>query len=195
MSTAFAVIALVLGIARLGAFVALHLVRSDYHPVRHAVSDYAVGPTRTLSTVGTGLFAAMWAALAGTVATGFPDWPDRVGVTICLAVLAAIFVALPFLPTDLEGEPATAIGRLHLLAAIAWFALSYACMGNFVRLLPAPFTSVLTVLMWIALFALVVLVAALVIRPLRRRAFGLSERAFIVAVNLFYVVVAIAIAV
>ena len=45
--TVFAVIALVLGVARLAIFIALHFVRSDYNPVRHAVSDYAVGPTRT----------------------------------------------------------------------------------------------------------------------------------------------------
>lgn len=44
MTTALAAVALVLGIARLAMFIALHLVPSDYNIVQHAVSDYAVGP-------------------------------------------------------------------------------------------------------------------------------------------------------
>lgn len=140
--------------------------------------------------------AGMWAALAGAVITGFPPSSD-LAVIICLVALAVIFVALPFLPTDLEGERATRIGRVHLLAAIAWFALSYACMGNVIRLLqplvPAALHATLVVMSWVALIGLIALVVALVLRPLRRIAFGISERVFLVAVNLFYLTTAIGI--
>ena len=53
MTTLFATIALVLGLARLVMFIALHRVESDYNVVEHAVSDYAVGRTRALSSVMT----------------------------------------------------------------------------------------------------------------------------------------------
>ena len=126
MTAVFAVVALVLGLARLAMFIGLHVHASDYDPVRHAVSNYAVGRTRPLSSAMTWATGGMWLALAVAVGLGFPQWSDRTGVIACLAVLALLFAALPFLPTDLEGERPTLVGRLHLLAAIAWFALSYA---------------------------------------------------------------------
>ncbi|SEF12318.1 Protein of unknown function [Arthrobacter alpinus] len=196
MITGLAITALVLGVARLVVFVALHLVRSDYNIVEHAVSDYAVGRTRTLSSVMTWITAAFWGVLALATLVAFPDWKDLTGVVACLLALAAIFIVLPFLPTDVEGTHATTIGRLHMLAAIAWFALSYACMGNFGRLFqdasPQPWGTTLVALSWIALVSLIVLVAALVIRQARRYVFGIAERIFILSVTLFYITVAIA---
>jgi hypothetical protein len=87
------------------------------------------------------------------------------------------------------------IGRLHMLAAIAWFAISYSCMGDFVRLADAGVGGVLavslSVLSGVALVGLIALVASLVLPGLRSRTFGISERVFIVAVNLFYLLAAI----
>lgn len=193
MMTVLAVVALVLGLARMVMFVALHLVRSDYNIVEHAVSDYAVGRTRTLSTVMTWTTAVFWAVLALVTLLGFSDWKDVGGVVTCLLALAVIFIVLPFLPTDVEGTQATMIGRLHMLAAIGWFALSYACMGNFVRLFqeeaPNPWGFMLVILSRVALVSLVALVVVLVVRPARRYAFGLAERVFILSVTLFYITV------
>ncbi|WGW12180.1 DUF998 domain-containing protein [Saxibacter everestensis] len=195
MTTIFATVAVSLGLARFALFLALHVVRNDYNIVEHAVSDYAVGRTRALSSIMSWVTAVFWVALAVLVVSAFPDWKDLAGVTICLIALAAIFFVLPFLPTDLEGAASTTVGRLHLLAAIAWFALSYACMGNFARLLqpiaPAPLGSTLLITSWVALISLVALVAALAIRPARRYAFGISERIFLLSVNVFYVTAAL----
>lgn len=122
MLTALAVLALVPGIARLALFVALHLVPSDY----------AVGTTRRLGTAMTWCSAAFWAVMAGAVVL----LPTReTAAVVYLLILAVVFVALPFLHTDLEGEPATLVGRLNLVAAATWFTLSYSCMGNIVRML------------------------------------------------------------
>ncbi|MCW4456789.1 DUF998 domain-containing protein [Microbacterium sp. MPKO10] len=194
MTAVLASATIALGIARLAMFIALHLVPNEYSPIRHAVSDYAVGRTRALSSVMTWTTGAMWLALAGTLLTGLPTWSDLTGVTVCILALAVIFIVLPFLPTDLEGQKTTTIGRLHLLAAIAWFALSYACMGNLTRLLtplaPAALGATLSVVSTITLVALIALVAALVIQPLRQHVFGLSERVFILGVTIFYVAAA-----
>ena len=187
-ATALAGLTLVLGVARLAMFIALHLVPSDYNIVQHAVSDYAVGPTRRLATAITWTSAVFWATLAGAIALG-PSTPEK-GVTLWLAVLAVIFTVLPFLPTDVEGQPTTLIGRLHLVAAIAWFAIAYSCMGNIVRMLtpiaPRGLVSSLGATRWVTAAALIALVTALVIRRLKPFAFGISERIFLLAVYVFY---------
>lgn len=197
MITVLAAAALVLGVARLALFVALHVARSDYNIVEHAVSDYAVGRTRTLSRVMTWITAVLWLALAALAWAAFPQWNDLAVVVSCLIALAVLFAVLPFLPTDIEGTETTTVGRLHMLAAIAWFALSYSCMGNFTRLLesaiPALLAHVLLALSWVALASLVALVAALVIKPARRYAFGIAERIFILSITLFYTVLPIAV--
>ena len=188
MTTALAAVALVLGVARLAMFIALHLIPSDYNIVQHAVSDYAVGPTRRLATAITWTSAVFWAVLAGAVVLG-PPTPEK-GVALWLTILAVIFAALPFLPTDVEGQPTTLIGRLHLVAAIAWFAIAYSCMGNIVRLLtplaPQGLVSFLGATRWVTAAALIALVTALVVRRLRPYAFGISERIFLLAVYVFY---------
>ena len=129
-----------------------------------------------------------WATLAGAIALG-PSTPEK-GVTLWLAVLAVIFTVLPFLPTDVEGQPTTLIGRLHLVAAIAWFAIAYSCMGNIVRMLtpiaPRGLVSSLGATRWVTAAALIALVTALVIRRLKPFAFGISERIFLLAVHVFY---------
>ena len=187
-ATALAGLTLVLGVARLAMFIALHLVPSDYNIVQHAVSDYAVGPTRRLATAIPWTSAVFWATLAGAIALG-PSTPEK-GVTLWLAVLAVIFTVLPFLPTDVEGQPTTLIGRLHLVAAIAWFAIAYSCMGNIVRMLtpiaPRGLVSSLGATRWVTAAALIALVTALVIRRLKPFAFGISERIFLLAVHVFY---------
>ena len=187
-ATALAGLTLVLGVARLAMFIALHLVPSDYNIVQHAVSDYAVGPTRRLATAITWTSAVFWATLAGAIALG-PSTPEK-GVTLWLAVLAVIFTVLPFLPTDVEGQPTTLIGRLHLVAAIAWFAIAYSCMGTIVRMLtpiaPRGLVSSLGATRWVTAAALIALVTALVIRRLKPFAFGISERIFLLAVHVFY---------
>lgn len=195
MTAVFAVTAAVLFIARLGIFIALHIMPSDYSIVRHAFSDYAVGRTRPLTSAMTWVTAAGWATLAVAVIT-MDDWPGKPAVYWQLIALALVFLVLPFLPTDLEGGPATTVGRLHLLAAIIWFALSYSLTGNFAQLLatPAALGIVLGALHWIALVSLVVLVVSLVLPGLRKRSFGISERVFILAITLFYGIAALGIA-
>jgi hypothetical protein len=183
----FALAALIFFVARFGVLVALHLVPNPYHPITDAVSNYAVGSTKRLTMIMTWLSVGGWLALAGTVWFGESGWADRVPVTIMLIALAVIFAVLPYAPTDVEGKP-TLRGRLHLILAVAWFALAYILTGDFATLADGrwgtPLAQLATGLHWAALVGLI---TALVIRPLRRW-FGLAERVFIVAISLFYLV-------
>ncbi|WP_432564815.1 DUF998 domain-containing protein [Kineococcus sp. SYSU DK003] len=177
-------------LTRLGLLAALHVVPSDYSPVRHAVSDYAVGRTRRLSTAMTWVGATAWAGLAATVAIALPGWEHRTSVTLWLLLLALVFTLLPHLPTDLEGAPRTRTGVLHHVAAITWFAISYSLTGTFRDLFTgSALGGALGVLHLVAAASLTCLVLSLPVRPLRARTFGLSERVFLVSIAISYLLV------
>lgn len=195
MITALALTVVVLGVLRFVLLVAAHLINRDINIVEHAVSDLALGPTRALSRVTTWLTAVLWLGLGALVWFAQPEWSERGIVLAALSALAVIFAVLPFLPTDLEGDQPTVRGRLHLVAAVAWFALAYGTMPSLVRMLrqvaPEGIATAAEMTSRVAGLALTALVVALVIPPLRRRAFGLSERLFLLAVIVFYVLVPI----
>jgi hypothetical protein len=187
--TTLMIVAVILAATRLALFLTLHIVgRAHYSPVEHAVSDYAVGPTRRLASVMNAVTAVLFATLAAVVWWGYPDWTSRTSTSIYLVALAAIFSILPALPTDLEGEKATLIGRAHMVAAIAWFALSYTLTGRFAQLVAdsgIALSGTLHVLHVIAMVSLIALVISL-LPKLRARFFGITERVFLTAISLFF---------
>lgn len=195
MITTLMIVALILAATRLALFLTLHVVgRAHYSPVKHAVSDYAVGPTRRLASAMNAVTAAMFATLAAAVWWGYPDWTSHTSTSVYLLVLSVIFLVLPALPTDLEGEKATLIGRAHLVAAIAWFALSYTLTGRFAQLVADSgnaLSGVLSALNIIAMVSLIALVISL-LPKLRARFFGITERVFLVAISLFFLLLPIA---
>ncbi|WOC11372.1 DUF998 domain-containing protein [Gordonia sp. MP11Mi] len=197
--TTLAVASVALCVARLLLFAALHAVPSPYNAVEHAVSDYAVGPTRRLSAAMTTVTAASWLTLAGAAYGRLDGWPERTQIVVLLVILAAIFVALPFAPTDVEGQPVTPIGRLHYVLAIAWFAISYSLTGDLSQWMNdavgGPLAATGRVLHWVALGSLIALIVALIAPKLRRRYFGTAERVFLVAISTFFLIAAIALAV
>lgn len=188
---AFALVAAALSVLRLILFVALHVMRSDYNIVEHAVSDYAVGRTSKVSAYMTWYTAGVWLTLLLALLVGPAPQPSTSTIAQLVA-LVVIFVVLPFLPTDLEGQRRTATGTLHYVAATAWFALSYSLTGNFSRMLADAGTATiaLTALRWIALVSLVALCIGL-IPALRKRLFGIAERIFLLAITVFYLLAAV----
>nr|WP_294638736.1 hypothetical protein [uncultured Rhodococcus sp.] len=70
-------------------------------------------------------------------------------------------------------------------------------MSDFTELLrsdaSAPITTTLIASSWVALVPLIALVLALLVRPSRRYAFGISERIFLVSMIVFYIAVAVGI--
>jgi hypothetical membrane protein len=82
--------------------VALHLRASGYSPVRHALSDFGVGPTRRAFALYAWLGSAGALALAATLWVKGPPVPAwLLGV---LLVMVAARAGVVLLPTDLEGH-------------------------------------------------------------------------------------------
>lgn len=189
----YAALALTLLLARLALLGAAHVVPSPYDPVRHAVSDYAIGPTRPLTTAMSLVTAVAWWALAAAAWQLLPAWSYMRPAVVMLVALGVLSVLVVAAPTDLEGERRTPRGLLHYGVAIASFALAYSLTGDVTRLAEhlgwGPLAAALTVLHWIALVSLVLVCAGLAI-PRVRAVFGLVERVFLVAIAVFYAVFA-----
>lgn len=165
--------------------------------MRHAVSDYAVGPTKATVAVagvanaaGAGLLAVAVAAGGGAVAA----MDRRTEMIWLLAIYAVLAVVVLAAPTDLEGQRRTMTGRLHLLIAVASFTAGYLLTADGTRDLAglpgwAPLAGMLEVLRWATLAGLVGVVVTLLVRPLRA-VFGVVERVFLGALLLWCIVVA-----
>ncbi|MCX5562927.1 DUF998 domain-containing protein [Streptomyces sp. NBC_00038] len=194
----FAILGLVGLIGYLGIFVALHVLPTGYHPIRHAVSDYAVGQYGSLFRVGllVSSLGVLFLAIGLTLDPGAP--PLAVSQLVFLYLVPATRLGMALFRTDLEGEKLTRTGRLHYLFAIAAFAFTYAAISGMTPRLTSvsPWQSadgLLSALRWIALVSLVLLIVTLL--PRLRTIFGLFERAFLVSTNLWFVTVGICLAI
>lgn len=193
MLLAFAGLSLACCLAYVGILASLDLRKTGYSVVSHAVSDYAVGPTRPLVTT------AIWISVVGALATAGMVWLGLPTISLlplwagALMILSLTRAAVVFFPTDLEGAKPTRTGRIHLTLAVINFAIAYTVLQNLdQRLQPLaawrPVAPLLLALDWVASAGLFLLVLALVFRPLYRYLFGLSERAFLYAQALWFAV-------
>jgi hypothetical protein len=162
-------------------FVWLHIKAPQYNPVNHAVSDYGVGPTKSLFTLylqinNLGTFAFAVALIAGF---GMPAIPLRIFIFLLLLILCRIVIV--FFPTDLEGTPLTRTGFSHYVLAVLIFGLLYTTIAGLSRIFG---TSALIILSAIITYALTAVVITMW-KPLRK-IFGLFERIFLGATILWF---------
>lgn len=196
MFTVLTLLASVLFLVRLLLLIALHVRPGGVHPLRDAVSDYAASAragTRRLASVASWSAAAAWAVLGLAVLLGTGG--GHTGLGISLLALAIVLALMPMVPTDGPDAETTLRGRIHLLFAVAWFALAYSTISLETRLLEETTGHRAPVLLGpvhvVAAISLACLVLSLLIPALRRRTFGLSERVFIAAVTLAPLIVSL----
>lgn len=105
----------VLGFAYLAVtLAALHLLRTDYDPVRQFMSDYGIGEYSMLANASFAVLGVATLSLAaGLLRTVAPE--ARIAAAL-LAVAGASTFIIAIFPIDLEGEPHTASGDVHQLA-------------------------------------------------------------------------------
>jgi hypothetical protein len=178
----------------LAIFFALHFLPTGYNPIRHAVSDYAIGKYSPLFRV------SLWSSSLGmlTLAVGLamgvgsPLLANR--DLVFLGLIALTRIAMSLFPTDLEGKRLTRTGILHYVFAILTFAFVYNVISNLTPLLDTlnPWQEVKVPLTWLAWAVLpaLVLVVITMFRPLRR-IFGLFERLFLLITNGWFILVAL----
>jgi hypothetical protein len=170
----------------------LHFKPTGYHLIRHALSDYGVGPTRHLFNVYIQLtnFGGITLAIALLDGLHAPAVPQR--SIVLLFLLFVIRICLSLFPTDLEGKPLTRIGILHYVFAILSIGFTYTIMAQLTPFFQArpdwqAVQSSLKVLLNIATPALIAIVITMW-KPLRS-IFGLFERLFIATTAVWFLIV------
>ncbi|MET3808218.1 hypothetical protein ABIB25_005247 [Nakamurella sp. UYEF19] len=180
-------------VAYLAVFASLHVLPTGFSPVRHAVSDYAVGRYAPLFRAGlyVSSVAVLLLAFALIRGVGSPPLASRDVVYLLLIPVARIGMTL--FPTSLEGERLTRSAVVHYLCAIAAFTLTYLVISemtvNLRNLDPASWLD--NPLRWTAWAVApeLVLVMVTMLRPLRR-IFGVFERLFLLTTNIWFLLVA-----
>jgi hypothetical membrane protein len=163
------------------ALLVLHLLRPDYSPVNHFISDYAVGPHGWVMTTAFLALSGGCLALALGLARGGPgSIAGWIGIAL-LGVAAVGLVVTAIYPTDLPGAPYTRSGDIHELT----FRVNVGSLILGSLLLSAGFGASPR---WrdfrrtaLVLFSLVALGAVLQFATLRKGApYGLANRLFCV---------------
>jgi hypothetical protein len=180
-------------VAYLVILTALHSLPTGYSPVRHAVSDYGVGRYKYLFVAGLhvssfGVLALSLALLAGV---GSPPLPTHAVLYLTLIPLGRI--GMTIFPTTLEGERLTRTGLLHYACAVAAFALTYLAISDLTPALRAlqPGGWAHGPLGWTArIVAPALIIVVITMLPQLRRIFGLFERVFLVATNVWFALAA-----
>ena len=94
----------------------MHLLRPDYAPSSHMISDYAVGPWGNVMTTAfacIGLGSLMLSlAFAGSRPGSVAAWL----VTVLFAVTSVGSALTAAFPTDLPGAPSTTSGDIHAMS-------------------------------------------------------------------------------
>lgn len=164
----------------LGALLWAHLLPTGQHPIRDAVSNYGVGRHR-----GWYRTAAVSLGIAGLlIAAGvaLDVQPTPIAVVVLLAVFGVARLLIGWFPTDLEGEPPTISGRVHMLLALVAFTAVPVAAGLLNGRIQAggpgePLSSTLRALGAATIVAAVIMFASVTLGGLRRW-FGLFERLF-----------------
>lgn len=95
---------------------ALHVLRPDYTPIDHMISDYAVGRLGWIMTTAFVALAAGCLTLAvGLFRLGPKSWIARIGMAFLVVATIGLLVSAAF-PTDLEAAPTTHTGDIHTLS-------------------------------------------------------------------------------
>lgn len=98
------------------ALIVLHVLRPDYAPASHMISDYGVGPYGWVMTtwfVATSCGCLM--LLLGLTRTGLKSITARLGVLLLGIASIGLLLSAVF-PTDLVGGPRTRAGEIHTIS-------------------------------------------------------------------------------
>jgi hypothetical membrane protein len=191
---ALSVVSLVATLTYLAIMAILHALPTGYSPVRHAVSDYAVGRYRPLFTAGLYVSSVAVLTLAFALLSGIGTPPLASRDVAYLLLIPLVRIGMTLFPTDLEGQRISRTGLLHYLFAIAAFTLTYLAISDMTPALRAldPHGWISAPLDWVAWVVgpALALIVITMFRPLRR-IFGLFERIFLVSSNVWFALVAV----
>jgi hypothetical membrane protein len=91
----------------------MHVLRPDYTPVDHMISDYAVGPYGwVMTTAWLAMSCGCLTLMLGLFRSGPASLVARFG-SVLLGVASLGLLVTAIFPTDLQGAPLTRSGNIH----------------------------------------------------------------------------------
>jgi len=164
----------------IAALITLHILRPDYAPRSHFISDYAVGEFGWIMTTAfLALSGACCALAAGMALDGPKSISARTGVVLFfVATLGLILTAI--YKTDLPGGPYTRSGDIHEITfRVNTLSL---ILGSFLLSLSFAVSERWRSFRWPALsiFALIVIAVVIQVKTLHKNApYGWANRFFV----------------
>ncbi len=173
-------------VARMGVFAWLHVRHREFSVLRNTVSDYATGPVRPYTVMGAlSLLAYALTLFVLVREQARPSW--------ALAVLGIGLVgslAIVFVPTDLTGTARTPRGIAHWALAVVNFAALFVFMTNIEAPGFAAQPAALVAATWVVRVTFYAFLVTLVVPGLRRAVMGLTERLYLTATPVWFIVLA-----
>ena len=181
-------IVIALCVIRLAVFGLLHVKYPQFNIFKNTVSDYGTGTSRRLySIMGSLSLLAYTCLFAYLLSTDFqPAW-----LTYVLGAAVAGSIAILLFPTDLTGKAMTRTGRIHWGLAILNFATLFVFMTNATIPGIAMQPDALVIATWIVRITFYAFLASLLLPKLRKNCIGLTERLFLTATPLWFIVFAL----
>jgi len=178
---------IVFSILRLGVFFGLHVKYRKLSIFTNTVSDYGTGQSRSLySLMGSLSLAAYVTLLAYLITVEYnPSW-----LTTLLGVGIIGSVAILFFPTDRTGKAHTRTGRIHWLLAILNFTMLFIFMTNAQLPDTSAQAEMLAAATWVVRITFYAFIVSLLLPKLRQNYIGFTERLFLTATPLWFIVFA-----
>lgn len=191
MAKIFSILTIICILVYFSIMIYLHSKHKEYNPIYHAVSDYGVGSSKRFYAISGYVSAIGSLSLAIALYFWSYDFSFKTTAIILLLVRVISVVGVIIFPTDIEGMEKTKNGKIHLLLAVVQFtAIAIFVFNMTERLQPIlnqGFSAFLGALEYVVKFGLITLVAAMVIRKLKKY-FGLFERVFLYS-SAFYILI------
>ncbi|MGB7957944.1 MAG: DUF998 domain-containing protein [Minisyncoccia bacterium] len=178
----FSGITVIGALAFFGLIILLHFLPNRYNPIKNTVSDYAIAPSGKPHAYLAVAMPLMGAISSLSLAIAIVAGINTASISVILFLLiASIFrFLLVLFPTDITGQPATKIGRIHLAFAVVAFAGIAFAAGNF------HMTAVDETVGRAVIFAAILLLFGFL--PPLKKIFGLLERIFLLSSVIWLVV-------
>ncbi len=165
----------------LGLIILLHFLPNKFNPVKNTVSDYVARLSGKYNFVKAVPLAGAVSSFSLAIALATNINIASMSIVIFLVISSACRFLLIFFPTDITGQPATKIGKMHLIFAMISFGGIAFAAANFHTTL-ADFIIGKTVV-----FTAVLLLLGFL--PQLKRIFGLLERIFLFSSIVWLIVV------
>lgn len=179
------IIAIALSVIRLGVFVLLHAKYRTFNVLKNTVSDYGTDKSRSLYRLMSGLSLVAYAAVFMYL---LADHFSPVWTVYVLGIATLGSIAILFFPTDRTGEKLTTTGLIHWALAVVNFAALFIFMTNVAIPHVATQPTIFVTFTWIVRVTFYVFLASLVLPKLRRSVMGLTERLFLVATPVWFII-------